>query len=237
MLAGDGDGSGEPISSRQTQRDLSRTHVVKVARFVGSAVRAADVSGSADPSREIEVRWHVRRESTRVRHLEILVARQPYRKSVVLQTSPPHPQIHPLDADGWNVARHHSGQASWVGGGPVWNGAADSFGMKQCPCGCPISGIAVLVDGRVCIDRWRRMPTLVGPVLEVGKGTLGFQDFEGGFAGQDECLNSVRLPPREWHARHLGEGAHCHGMIAAPAGVMRACGRSCLAGAGRCHGS
>jgi hypothetical protein len=25
-------------------------------------------------------------------------------------------------------------------------GAADSFGMKQCPGGCPISGIAVLVD-------------------------------------------------------------------------------------------
>jgi hypothetical protein len=27
----------------------------------------------------------------------------------------------------------------------------------------------------------------------VGAG-VGFQDFEGGFAGQDECLNSVRLP-------------------------------------------
>jgi hypothetical protein len=25
-------------------------------------------------------------------------------------------------------------------------GAADSFGMEQCPGGCPISGIAVLVD-------------------------------------------------------------------------------------------
>ena len=34
----------------------------------------------------------------------------------------------------------------------------------------------------------------VGPVLEVGKGALGFQDLDGGFAGQDECLNSVRLP-------------------------------------------
>jgi hypothetical protein len=30
------DGSGEPIASRQAQRDLSRAHVVKVARFVGT---------------------------------------------------------------------------------------------------------------------------------------------------------------------------------------------------------
>ncbi len=41
VLAGEWDGSGEPIASRQAQRACPPAQVVKVARFVGSTVGAA----------------------------------------------------------------------------------------------------------------------------------------------------------------------------------------------------
>jgi hypothetical protein len=41
VLAGDWDGSGESIASRQAQRACPPAHVVKVTRFVGSTVGAA----------------------------------------------------------------------------------------------------------------------------------------------------------------------------------------------------
>jgi hypothetical protein len=71
---------------------------------------------------------------------------QPIRMPVVLQTSPPHPK---------------STRSMRMGGTPQGTiqvrrrglvvarcgiGVADSFGMKQCRGGCPISDIAVLVD-------------------------------------------------------------------------------------------
>jgi hypothetical protein len=95
---------------------------------------------------------------------------QRHRAPVVLQTSPPHPK---------------STRSMRMGGTPHGTiqvrrrglvvarcgiGAADSFGMKQCPGGCPISGIAVLVDRQGLHDRWRRMPT-TWRVLGTGRGT------------------------------------------------------------------
>ena len=68
--------------------------------------------------------------------------------------------------------------------------------VSDLPPVCEIIGS----DYRVDVKKWPSLSLLVrrfgfvGPVLEVGRGALVFQHFGGGFAGQDECLNSVRLP-------------------------------------------
>ena len=65
--------------------------------------------------------------------------------------------------------------------------------VSDLPPACEIIGSDYVKNGLRCHCSCEDLG-FVGPVLEVGKGALGFQDFEGGFAGQDECLNSVRLP-------------------------------------------
>jgi hypothetical protein len=64
-------------------------------------------------------------------------------------------------------------------------GAADSFGMKQCPGGCPISGIAVLVDrqglhGPVASD--------ADHVAGAGHGSRNGGSWSGG-----PCLDDVHV--------------------------------------------
>jgi hypothetical protein len=77
-------------------------------------------------------------------------------------------------------------------------GAADSFGMKQCPGGCPISGIAVLVDRQGLHDRWRRMPT-TWRVL--GTGSRNGGSWSGG-----PCLDDMHSCRRVDNASKIKAG-------------------------------
>jgi hypothetical protein len=64
VLAGTGMDHGEPIANQQAQRACPRAHVVKVARFVRSAVRSAGRRGhvrEVDPHTALPSELHPRR--------------------------------------------------------------------------------------------------------------------------------------------------------------------------------
>jgi len=78
-------------------------------------------------------------------------------------------------------------------------GAADSFGMKQCPGGCPISGIAVLVDRQ----------GLHGPVASDADHVagVGHGSRNGGSWSDGPCLDDLHGTRRVDNASKIKAGA------------------------------